>query len=144
MKVMKIAQVPPPTVQASSSIKEAIPAMGSGNGCGVAVLDGTRLAGTLSRDDVVVRVIGSGLNPETTKVSEVMNEAPDVVSTDTETDEALKLMFDRKKCYLAIVDQQGALKGWLAICSLFQDHVADLTQELDSLASYISADGPGG
>ncbi len=144
MKVMKIAQVPPPTVQASSSIKEAIPEMGSQHGCGVAVLDGTRLAGTLSRDDVLFRVIGSGLNPETTKVSEVMNQVPDTVLTDTETDEALKLMFDRKKCYLAIVDPQGTLKGWLAICNLFQDHVADLTQELDSLAAYISADGPGG
>ncbi len=144
MKVMKIAQVPPPTVQAGSTIKEAIPAMGSQHGCGVAVLDGTRLAGTVSRDDVLLRVIGAGLNPETTKVSEIMNEAPDAVSIDTETDEALKLMFDRKKCYLAIVDQQGTLKGWLAICGLFQDHVADLTRELDSLAAYMSADGPGG
>ncbi len=144
MKVLKIAQVPPPTVQVGATIKEAVPALGSQHGCGVAVLDGKRLAGTLSRDDVMMRVIGSGLNPETTKVSEVMNEAPDTVSTETETEEALKLMFEQKKCYLAIVDQEGTLKGWLAICNLFQDHVADLTRELDSLASYISADGPGG
>jgi hypothetical protein len=73
-----------------------------------------------------------------------MNRAPEAVSTETETDEALKLMFDRKQCYLAIVDQEGILKGWLAICNLFQDHVTDLTRELDSLASYIAADGPGG
>jgi predicted transcriptional regulator len=144
MKVIKIAQVPPPTVQTTATVKEAIPAMDSQRGCGIAVLEGKRLVGTLSRDDVMQRVISAGMKPESTLVREVMNAAPDVVNTDTETDEALRLMFARRKCYLGIVDKEGALKGWLAICSLFQDHVEDLTRELDSLASYISADGPGG
>jgi CBS domain-containing protein len=144
MKVIRIAQVPPPTVQIDATIKEAIPAMGSQHGCAVAVLDGNRLAGTLSRDDVMMRVIGSGLNPETTKVRQVMNVPAETVTTETETDQALKLMFERKKCYLGIVDDKGTLKGWLAICNLFQDHVEDMTRELDSLAAFISADGPGG
>jgi hypothetical protein len=73
-----------------------------------------------------------------------MNVPAETVTTETETDEALKQMFARKKCYLGIVDNNGTLKGWLAICNLFQDHVEDLSRELDSLASYISADGPGG
>jgi CBS domain-containing protein len=144
MKVMKIAQVPPPTVQIDATIKEAIPAMGSQHGCAVAVLDGSRLAGTLSRDDVMMRVIGSGLNPETTKVRQVMNVPAETVTTETETDQALKLMFERKKCYLGIVDDKGTLKRWLAICHVFQDHVEDMARELDSLAAFISADGPGG
>ena len=144
MKVMKIAQVPPPTVQAGATVQEAIPAIGSQHGCGVAVLDGTRLVGTLSRDDVMLRVIGRGMNAETTKVREVMDPPAQVVSTDTEADAALKAMFASKKCYLGIVDQEGTLQGWLAICNLFQDQVEDLTRELDSLAAYISADGPGG
>ncbi len=144
MKVMKIAQVPPPTVQVSATIKEAIPAMGSQHGCAVAVLQGSRLAGTLSRDDVMLRVIGAGLNPETTRVDQVMNAPADTVTTETETDAALKLMFQRKKCYLGIVDDSGTLKGWLAICDLFQNHVEDLTREMDSLAAFVAADGPGG
>ncbi len=144
MKVIKIAQVPPPTVQAGATIKEAIPAMVSQHGCAVAVLEGNRLAGTLSRDDVMSRVIGAGLDPETTKVSQVMNAPLDTVPIETEADAALKIMFERKKCYLGIVDANGTLKGWLAICDLFQNHVADMTRELDSLAAFVSADGPGG
>ncbi len=144
MKVLKIAQVPPPIVQVNATIKEAIPAMGSQHGCAVAVLDGGRLAGTLSRDDVMLRVISAGLNPETTRVGQVMNSPAETVLLDTEADAALKLMFERKKCYLGIVDGSGTLKGWLAICDLFQNHVEDLTRELDSLSSFISADGPGG
>jgi len=84
------------------------------------------------------------MNVETTKVSEVMDPPAQVVSTDIEADEALKAMFASKNCYLGIVDQEGTLQGWLAICNLFQDQVEDLTRELDSLASYIAADGPGG
>ncbi len=144
MKVMKIAQVPPPTVQIHTPIKEAIPLLGSSHGCAVAVLDGERLAGTLSRDEVMLRVVGGGLDPAKTRAVEVMNVPAETVTTDTETDAALRLMFEQKKCYLGIVDERGVLKGWLAVCDLFQNHVQDLTRELDSLAAYFSADGPGG
>ena len=144
MKVMKIATVPAPSVELGCTIKDAIPLLIRQHGCAVAVMEGNRIVGTLSREDVVARAIGSGLNPERTKVSEIMNSPAATVSMETETDEALKWMFANRKCHLGIVDQDGILKGWLAICSLFEDHVEDLTRELDSLAAYISADGPGG
>jgi predicted transcriptional regulator len=144
MKVMKIASVPPPSVSQECTIKNAIPAMIRQHGCAVAVMDGNRIVGTLSRDDVLARVVGEGLDPERTKASEVMNAPAETVSMETETDEALQWMFANRKCYLGIVDPDGILKGWLAICSLFEDHVEDLTRELDSLAAYLSADGPGG
>lgn len=144
MKVIKLAKVPPPTVQSNQTIKEAVPAMGSQHGCAVAVLDGTRLVGTLSRDEVLARVVGSGLNAAETKVREIMSSPAETVPSDTEAEEAIKWMFANHKCYLGVVDRDGTLKGWLAICSLFQDHVEDLTRELDSLAAYYSADGPGG
>ncbi len=72
MKVIKIAQVPPPTVPVTATVKQAVPIMGNENGCALAVMDGERLAGTLSKDDVLKRVVAAGLNPETTRVSEVM------------------------------------------------------------------------
>jgi hypothetical protein len=53
-------------------------------------------------------------------------------------------MFTHGRCYYPVVDQQGAIKGWLALCNLFQNHVEDLGRELDALEAYLSADGPGG
>lgn len=144
MQVIKIAQVPPPTVQIDTTIKDAVPVMASRHGCAVAVLDGERLVGTISRDDVLERVVGAGLDPATTRVSDLMHSPAETVPSGTDTEQALRWMFDNKKCYLGIVDAEGRLKGWLAICSLFQDHVQDLTRELDSLVAYYSADGPGG
>ena len=144
MKVIKIAQMPPPAVPVTATVKQAVPIMGNENGCALAVMDGERLAGTFSKDDVLKRVVAAGLNPETTSVGDVMNTAFETITTDIGTDEALKLMFTRRRCYFPVVDDQGALKGWLALCHLFQNHVDDLGRELDALESYISADGPGG
>jgi len=144
MKALKIATVPPPTIQAALSVKEAIPLMAAEHGCAVAVLDGERLVGTLSKDDVLARVVAAGRDPSVTRIADVMTQPAESVTVDSETSEALKRMFDVKKCYLPVVEQDGTLKGWLAICNLFRDHVEDLDRELDSLAAYLAADGPGG
>jgi CBS domain-containing protein len=144
MKAIKIAQVPPPTLPIAATVKQAVAALGSERGCAVAVMDGNRLAGTLSKDDVLLRVVGGGLNPETTKVGEVMTSPARTTTVDTKAEEALKLMISSRQCYLPVVDGEGMLKGWLAICHLFQNQLEDLSCELDSLEAYICADGPGG
>ncbi len=118
--------------------------MGSAQGCAVAVVDGDRLVGTLSKDEVVKRVLAEGLDPVTARVGDVMTSPAETIPADTETGEALKLMFTNRRCYYPVVDAHGALKGWVALCQLFQDHVEDLGRELDSLEAYLSADGPGG
>jgi CBS domain-containing protein len=144
MKVETIATVPPPTVQADSTVKDAIPSMTSRCGCGVAVLDGTAFVGTLSRDDVMLRVLAQGLNVATTKVRDVMHPPVETVPAGTEASEALKKMYAQGRCYLGVVDDQGSLAGWLAICNLFQEREEDLGKQMDSIVSYLAADNPGG
>jgi CBS domain-containing protein len=144
MKAIRIAQIPPPTLPITATVKEAVTALGHEQGCAVAVMNGNRLAGTLSKDDVLLRVVGGGLNPETTTVDKVMTSPPLTASLDAKADEALRLMFSNRQCFLPIVDKDGHLKGWLAICHLFQNQLEDMTREIDSLEAYISADGPGG
>lgn len=145
MKAIKIAQVPPPAVQVTDTVKRAIPIMGNDEGCGIAVLDGDRLVGTISKEDVMLRVVAEGLDPAATGVREVMTSPPrKTILPDTDADEALRLMFDNKQCYLPIVDEASRLRGWISICHLFRNHVDDLKNEIESLASYMAADGPGG
>ena len=144
MRVMRIAQVPPPTVPYTATIKEAIPKMEMDKGCALAVVKGKRLAGTLSKDDVLRRVIANDLDPDTTTVGEVMTWPSLTVTTDTDAQEALSLMFSNHQCYLPVVDLEGSIKGWLAICHLFQNNLEDLNRQLDSIEAYLSVDGPGG
>ena len=119
MKVIKIAQVPPPAVSISATIVEAIPIMISEHGCAAAVIDGKRLVGTLSKEEILQRVVGEGLNPKTTTVGRIMTPQPKSVTTETDSEEALKLMLSLRQCYLPVVNDEGDLRGWLAICNLF-------------------------
>ena len=144
MKVSKIAQVPPPTVQADSMVKDAIPMMNSSCGCGVAVLDGDTFVGTLSRDDVLLRVATHGMDVQTRPVRTVMHPPVETVSIDTDAREALRKMHAQGRCYLGVVDGSGALKGWLAICDLFKEREEDLSHQMDAIVSYLAADNPGG
>jgi CBS domain-containing protein len=144
MKVIKIAQVPPPVVSITATIRQAIPIMGSDQGCALAVMDGDRLAGTLSKEEVMKQVIAGGLNPDTTRVGEIMRAPAETIPADTEAGDALRLMIAHGRCYYPVVDERGILRGWLALCSLFKNHVEDLDHELEALESYLSADGPGG
>ena len=106
MKVIKIAQVPPPVVPVTATIRQAIPVMGSEQGCALAVMDGDHLAGTLSKEEVMKRVLAEGLNPDTTKVSEVMRSPAETVSVDTDAGEALRMMFTNGRCYYPVVDEE--------------------------------------
>lgn len=144
MKVIKIAQIPPPAVPVTATVREAVPAMGSEQGCALAVMDGGRLVGTLSKDEVIQRVVAGGLDPATTRVGDIMTAPAETIDVDLEAGDALRLMFKHNRCYFPIVDQEGMLKGWLALCHLFKNHVEDLGNELDALEAYLSADGPGG
>jgi len=144
MKVSKIAQVPPPIVQADSMVKDAIPLMNSSCGCGVAVLDGTAFVGTLSRDDVLLRVATHGMDVHTTTVRSVMHPPVETVLAETDAKEALRKMHAQGRCYLGVVDERGTLTGWLAICDLFKEREEDLSHQMDAIVSYLAADNPGG
>ena len=144
MKVSKLAQVPPPMVQADSTVKEAIPNMNVTCGCGVAVMDGGTFVGTLSRNDVLMRVAAGGIDVATATVRAVMHPPVETVTGDTDVKDAVKKMYANGRCYLGVVDDAGALKGWLTLCDLSREREDDLSHEMDSIVSYLAADGPGG
>ncbi|MBI4456977.1 MAG: CBS domain-containing protein [Acidobacteria bacterium] len=144
MDVIRIAQVPPPRVSVTATVKEAIPLIRGEHGCAVAVMDERRLVGTLSKEEVFLRVIATGRDPETVRVGEVMTSPAKTVTTDTGADEALKLMLSLHQCYLPVVNKDGRIRGWLSICDLFENNIEDLAHEIASLEAYIATDGPGG
>ena len=144
MEVIKAARVPAPSIPANLSVKEAIPRIRNDAGCAIAVVDGKRLLGTISKDDVLKKVVAKGLDPTKTLVRDVMRAPKVVIDPAIDTREALKLMLEKGQCYLPIVEKSGDLVGWLAVCNLFEKQVDDLDEQLDTLASYIGADGPGG
>jgi CBS domain-containing protein len=73
-----------------------------------------RLVGIITDRDVAVRVVGEGLDPKTTSVSDVMSREPVCVRPDEELDQAMERMKDRQVRRVPVVDEQQRLIGIIA------------------------------
>ncbi len=144
MKVIKIAQVPPPSVEATASVLDGVRIMERSKGGAAAVLEGKELVGIFSERDVMLRVVAARQDPEKTPVGQVMTSDVEKASPETDSAEAFELMVSRHIRHLPIVEEDGELVGLLSIRNLLQHHVEELVDQLNSLEAYFTADGPGG
>lgn len=144
MKAMRIVHVAAPTVPATMKAKDAIPSMKVESGCAVGVVEDGCLVGTLTKDDILQRVVAAGLDPAQTSVRDVMTTPPVTVDVESEVEDVLKQMMSRHQCYMPVVDKNGAVKGWLTVCQTLEENAEMLSDQLDTLAAMLGADGPGG
>lgn len=110
----------------------------------VPVLNGNKLAGIFSERDLLRRVIAKKLNPDTTKVSDVMTTQVKTMLDTEPVDRAFFLMHQGKFRNLPIVDKTGKILGMLSILDLLEYRIHELDEETKTLAAYITADGSGG
>jgi CBS domain-containing protein len=110
----------------------------------VAVIESDILMGIFSERDLMLRVVSERRDPERTLVEEVMTSPVETIHRDCPADEALKLMLEKHIRHLPIVDRNGSLAGMISMRSLLHDKIEELTDQLDSLEAYFTADGVGG
>ena len=144
MRVIKIAQVPPPTVRMDATVLEAVWSMQNARTGATAVLEGEQLVGMFSERDVMLRVVAAQRDASATQVQQVMTSPVKSVTEEQDAGDALELMVSNHVRHLPILDSQGSLAGLISIRNLLQYHVEELADQLNSLESYFSADGPGG
>ncbi|MCY3776491.1 MAG: CBS domain-containing protein [Candidatus Aminicenantes bacterium] len=144
MKVIKLAQVPPPSVKVDATVLSAAMSMRNARIGAAAVLEGDQLVGIFSERDVMVRVVVPRLDPEATTVRDVMTTAVQTVGEEAEAGEALELMVARHIRHLPVVNSENRVTGLLSVRNLLQHHIEELADQLNSLEAYFSADGPGG
>jgi CBS-domain-containing membrane protein len=77
-------------------------------------------------------------------VEEVMTSRVHSISTQTMGDDALRIMIQEHIRHLPVVDERGRPQAIVSMRSLLEEKVKELHQQLDSLESYITADGIGG
>ena len=144
MEILKIAGMPPAVVSLTTTALEAVQVMVSKRVGAVAVVQGDRLAGIFTERDVMLRVVLARHDPATTKMMDVMTASVESATADTTAGEALGMMIERHFRHLPILDSEGRVLGILSVRNLLQTRVEDLTQQLDSMENYLTADGPGG
>jgi CBS domain-containing protein len=144
MSILRIAKAPAAAVAPSATVTEAVRRMKDANVGAVVVLDGEVLQGMFSERDVMLRIVLERKDPEKTTVKDVMTTDVIAIRKDTQPDEAVKLMWERHIRHLPVVREDGKVEGIVEIRNLFHERFEDMTQQLDSLESYIATDGIGG
>ena len=144
MKVIKLAQVPPPSVLVDASVLDAVRSMQRAENGACVILDNNKLVGIFSERDLMLHVVAEGLDPDKTAVREVMTTSLETLTTEAESSEALDLMVSRHIRHLPIVEKDGSLAGLLSVRNFLRHHAEDLGDQLNSLEAYFTADGPGG
>jgi len=141
---MALLSRPVVTVPLRSTVMDAIRTMAQAQVGSVVVVDGDRLAGIFSERDVMLRMVLAHRDPEQTRVEEVMTTPVQTVPAGTTGDEALRVMFENHIRHLPVLSRDGQVQAMTSMRNLLQEKVEELNQQLDSLESYITADGIGG
>ena len=144
MGILRLAKAPTATVPLSATVMEAVRTMNDANVGAVVVLNGGVLQGMFSERDVMLRIVLEKRDPEKTMVKDVMTTNVIAIRKDTKSEEAVNLMWERHIRHLPVVREDGKVEGIVEIRNLFHERIEDISQQLDSLESYIATDGIGG
>jgi len=144
MGLLRIARTPLVTVSPEATVMEAVRTMSDESIGAVAVTDGKRVIGIFSERDLMLRVVSERQDPEQVQIRDVMTSPVETIPRDSTVDDALKVMLEKHIRHLPILDRDGRLAGMISMRSLLHEKVEELTDQLDSLEAYFTADGFGG
>ena len=144
MGLLRITRTPLVTVSSQASVIDAVRTMNQEHIGAVAVVDDNRLMGMFSERDLMNRVVLERRDLDKTRVGDVMTSPVVTIQREATADDALKLMDEKHIRHLPVVNTDGKLAGMLSVRSLLHEKVEELTDQLDSLEAYFSADGAGG
>jgi CBS domain-containing protein len=106
------------------------------------VLDEDKLVGIFSERDLMTRVVVAGLDPATTRVSDVMT--PDVIAgVPGDTFAACIDKMHRHKCRHLPICDEGRPVGVLSLRDLLQVEASENQEEIKHLTSYVYSAGLG-
>ena len=110
----------------------------------VAVANDSTLAGIFTERDLMIRVVLEGKDPKNTPIGDVMTEDCISAKKDMSMGEALQIMTEKHFRHLPVIDDDNKVLGLLSIRNLLHQRVDKLSQELDSVVAFFTADGIGG
>jgi CBS domain-containing protein len=122
------------TIDANKSAKDAADVMNRYEiGCLIVVRRGKAI-GILTERDVLKRVVSEAHDPKVTRVKDIMSKPLIVVESDTELEDAARLMFKMKIKKLPII-HEGKLSGLVTLTDLarFQPQMIKVLKQLSRL-----------
>ncbi|MCW8835203.1 MAG: CBS domain-containing protein [Rhodospirillales bacterium] len=100
------------------------------------------LSGIVTERDLTWRVIAAGLNPDETRLGDVMTRNPDVLDPDDRPFDALELMRVRNYRHLPVV-RDGRVVGMVSARDLYADRENCLEQDVREREAFIFGENYG-
>jgi CBS domain-containing protein len=123
-------------VRSDQTVRDAARYMTERRVGAVSVLEGTRLVGILSERDIMGRVVAKQLDPDRTRVKDVMSKDLVVAQTGDSHEEGLRKMKQAGCRHLPVVDGDR-LVGMIAQRDLLQIDLSEKDEEIRWLNAYI-------
>lgn len=125
------------SVAPTLSVYDAVSEMNRHRIGAIVILDGHRLVGIFTERDVLRRIVGAGIDPTRTLVSEVMSAGVITIAPDATVEETMNI-FTEKRCRHLPVVSAGQLRGVISIGDITR-WMADANKaEAEHLRNYIS------
>lgn len=126
------------SIEAGASVFEAVQEMVEANVGSLLVTDHGDIVGIVTERDYLRRVTLEGRTDTDTAVSEIMSAPLVVVTPDTDIDECMAIMTDRRIRHLPVVED-GDVIGVVSIGDLVKFRSKQQSFEIQYLTDYITA-----
>lgn len=127
------------SVGPESTVLDAVQLMNVHRVGSVIVLDHNKLVGIFTERDVLRRIVAERVDPAKALVRDVMTSDLVTVGSDTEVQQAMALISERKLRHLPVVDH-GELVGLVSAGDINRHVTQIFKAEAGSLMSYITGD----
>ena len=130
------------TLSPDATVREAVKMMAGRKIGAVLITRDSKLAGIFTERDVLTRIVDAGLDPDKTKLEEVMTPDPDTLAPNDQAMDALAQMSSRGYRHLPVVDD-GQLVGIVSVRDIYGAVQKELESDLKQRDQLIFDTGYG-
>jgi CBS domain-containing protein len=120
----------PSTIEPDKTVADAAKLMRDEDAGLIPIVEGQKLAGTITDRDIAIRVVAEGKDPQSSTVRDVMTSRLVTVDPDQDLDEALRLMAEHQVRRLPVVEEDGKLVGIVAQADIAKHTTDEQTGEV--------------
>jgi CBS domain-containing protein len=126
------------SVEAGSTVFEALGLMAEKEVGALVVMDGARLAGIISERDYARKIVLLGRTSPNTLVKEIMTSHVAYTHLEQSIEECMAIMTDKRIRHLPVIEE-GKLVGIISIGDLVKSIIADQKFMIEQLERYITS-----
>ncbi len=126
----------PMTATSDETVFSAVTRMAKKNYGAMIIVDAEKsVIGVVTERDIMNKVVGGGLDPKTTQLSEVMTENPRIAEETDDLLDWLRIMSNERFRRLPVVDEKGHIKAVFTQGDFVSYTWPDLIYQLKSIAT---------